>query len=375
MHTLTVMKQAPTLFDTLYRASFSKQKVSGWVSNQLMRALLVSARRFMLDDAMSAFMTELSFAGFVNKLAPSEASISPRILRHRTVLAENLRVSARLPHQVMWVEYNLQAALHRINEIYARYSNADRASETLAPKREGWLLRRYKEDESVHLMIFAGDDRPDKYGFTEWTFPVSFCWSTDDSPAPWPSILTVDEGARSDAEIALGIFGYHSPAITVCASELLEPWSRYTKETTVQSLLSEWVGTVRRVWALLAAINDIPVTRTQVRQTKGFVARGSYRRFLDHTIITLHVPQKRQTTLARQLIALARRRAHQVRGHWREDWRNPGNRTCVHQWQTDQTCALCRAHRLWIHEHQRGDASLGFVTHDYKVTHENEVTP
>lgn len=31
-----------------------------------------------------------------------------------------------------------------------------------------------------------------------------------------------------------------------------------------------------------------------------------------------------------------------------------------------------RGSRIWIREHQRGDASLGFVTHDYSVKHEHE---
>jgi hypothetical protein len=31
-------------------------------------------------------------------------------------------------------------------------------------------------------------------------------------------------------------------------------------------------------------------------------------------------------------------------------------------------CRKCGGHKLWISEHQRGDASLGFVTHDYDIT-------
>jgi hypothetical protein len=55
------------------------------------------------------------------------------------------------------------------------------------------------------------------------------------------------------------------------------------------------------------------------------------------------------------VLAGIRRRAHQVRGHWRDDWRLPkGNKT------------------LWIAEHQRGDASLGLVIHDYEITHKDE---
>lgn len=33
-------------------------------------------------------------------------------------------------------------------------------------------------------------------------------------------------------------------------------------------------------------------------------------------------------------------------------------------------CLQCDARRIWINKHQRGDASLGFVMHEYSVTHE-----
>ena len=69
-------------------------------------------------------------------------------------------------------------------------------------------------------------------------------------------------------------------------------------------------------------------------------------------MITLTVPAKRYETVAKRAIAIARRRGHQVRGHWRKDHWHPGE-------------------RIWIREHVRGDTSLGFVMHDYAVTHEN----
>jgi hypothetical protein len=40
------------------------------------------------------------------------------------------------------------------------------------------------------------------------------------------------------------------------------------------------------------------------------------------------------------------KRAHAIRGLWRKDFRRPGE-------------------RIWIRDHERGDRSLGFVTHDY----------
>ena len=57
---------------------------------------------------------------------------------------------------------------------------------------------------------------------------------------------------------------------------------------------------------------------------------------------------ERYKALARKAVTMMRRRAHQVRGHWRDDWRHPGQ-------------------KIWVKEHQRGDASLGFVLHDYTV--------
>ena len=71
-------------------------------------------------------------------------------------------------------------------------------------------------------------------------------------------------------------------------------------------------------------------------------------------VITLRVPEKADLRKVAQRVAgeIIRRRAHQVRGHWRDDWRLPkGNKS------------------LWVTEHQRGDASIGFVTHDYLVEH------
>jgi hypothetical protein len=69
---------------------------------------------------------------------------------------------------------------------------------------------------------------------------------------------------------------------------------------------------------------------------------------------------------------IVRRRAHQVRGHWRKDYRHPLLPGCVHVFDDNMTCKLCSGHKLWIAEHQRGDASLGFVTHDYEIHHDDD---
>ena len=126
------------------------------------------------------------------------------------------------------------------------------------------------------------------------------------------------------------------------------------------------------IWSLLSTINSLPISNKFVTASKGYVAKGRYRKFVDHTTITLNVPETRYRRIAAHAIAVARRRAHEVRGHWRKDHWHPLTPTCEHEWVTMEgktLCARCNGRRSWIPEHQRGDASLGFVTHDYEVHH------
>ena len=53
--------------------------------------------------------------------------------------------------------------------------------------------------------------------------------------------------------------------------------------------------------------------------------------------------------------------------------RDPAQRFAIaHRYSVQQVCERCGKHRIWVHEHQRGDASFGFVTHGYNVTHDPE---
>jgi hypothetical protein len=344
--------KSETLHDVIYRETFRSHTCAGWTSNADMRAALQDARRFVLDDNMSTFLGELATAAFVR---------SGRQMAQRMV--ETLRVSARIPHRTTWFEYNLRKTQGRTSELLGRHSDPWEL-----PKREGVLLWQHPTMDGAFQMITfldtEGDWVIDRHGYRKYTFPVATGWTTTEQCSPWPSLF--HNKSKTDSEIASGVAGYKTDTVTYCQSSLLTvpPQSEALKD-----LINEWSGLLRRIWALLATLNDIPALRTEVKQAKGFVARGRYRKFLEHTTITLNVPQKTYRKLARSLIAAAHRRAHQVRGHWRLDWRNPGNRICQHQWLADQVCSRCHAHRLWISEHQRGDASIGFVTHDYSVEH------
>lgn len=361
------MKAGPTLIDTLYRASFRSEPVMNWKSHADMRAALQGARRFVLDDSMSTFLGELSSAAFATR--PGYLWLD----RMHAKLVEQLRVSARLPHKAVWFEYNLRRAQERSMALLKNPFNP-----LDSPKTEGVLLQQHPSLETAIIMhLFSDSGEVDKKtGYQIYTFPVAYTWTTNEEQTPWQSafgdVYKLKDGFYPDAQLATGVMRYRTRCVSIAReSPLLMTVLREDADKVIY-LIKEWGGCMRRIWALLATLNDLPSQMTDIRQSKGFVAKGRYRRFLDHKVLTIHVPQKSYTKVARQLIAIARRRAHQVRGHWRMDWRNPGSSMCDHTWKADQTCSQCRAHRLWIHEHQRGDASIGFVTHDYALTHEVE---
>jgi hypothetical protein len=353
------MKSGPTLIDTLYRLSFDREPVPGWTSNAVMRERLVAARRFVLDASMSRFLADLSVTCFKSGLPATHGAV------------EQLRISARSPHKVVWIEYNLREELGRLRQLIPDEAFVSPPEPAEAPSREGWLIEQHPQlDYAFRMHVFSeAPNEPDSRGYDAWTFPFCFGWTVNDSPLPWQRNNT---GGHTAATF-VGVKNYVSPYLDVIHSDLISwPMGASPREVKLMhDLLSEWGGIMRRTWALLTTINDLPMLATDVRQSKGFVARGSYRRFLDHRVIRLNIPGKANTIkVARQLVAIARRRAHQVRGHWRQDWRHPGNRQCQHQWDTENRCVTCLGHRLWIHEHQRGDASQGFVTHDYNLTHD-----
>ena len=130
---------------------------------------------------------------------------------------------------------------------------------------------------------------------------------------------------------------------------------------------------LRRMWSLLATINDLPVVRTEIRPQRGFAARGTFRHYLSHRTITLTVPQKLYRKVARTALAIAHRRAHEVRGHWRKDWRHPLSPLCDHDFTADEkhmTCGICKGRKSWVTQHTRGDDRKGFTLHDYVVKHD-----
>jgi hypothetical protein len=279
----------------------------------------------------------------------------------------------------VWIEYDLRAYQKRSRQM----RDAEPFESPEVPETEGWLIQQHPTIDTACMMhVFNSVEDGEDAG--TWTFPFAFGWCCDDTPLPWRLIFTEAlekpfHGFTTLSSILVGLRGYERDNVNCVQSPLiLDPAKKYRK--VYQELITEWTGTLRRVWALLATIDNLPIIKGEVRQSKGFFGGHRIRKFLSHHTITLHVPAKADTrVIARKAIAIAHRKRHRVRGHWRDDWRNPPSKRCnPHIWiSVDDNvdhiqCELCRGQQIYIHKHERGDASLGWVSHDYVVKHEEE---
>lgn len=169
---------------------------------------------------------------------------------------------------------------------------------------------------------------------------------------------------------------------------VLEPcwndmWHRAGKDHTkygelIQLDVRERAGTLRRLITILALINSAPDDRVSVKSRPGSMSVGMNRlKYFDHSMITIKVPKTKSavnfyerllTRNAREM----RRRAHNVRGYWRTLERGK-KIVCRHEPMSEavdnkSSCHKCGMQIMWIPEHVRGDATLGWVNAEYQVT-------
>jgi hypothetical protein len=363
-------EQPELLIDWIYRDTFRAPR------NPELRRLLTSARRCVLSDEMAAFLYTLMVEIYAGK--PGKF-----LLRRTHRRLDDCRHFSRLPHRLTWVEYSLNAMLVReeetkgqpietrsvmyqdIDDGVLRYSDIDHhmvQSTQRRPRRVGWLLMQHDKIETAFRAdYFIGGLPPS--GKPKWTKTnMSLIWCPDEEPMPvWPGPFVQQLSALIFPSRAEDPEYQHTEGLT--QSEYVTGVRGYERDNvgmlffdrTKSNLPDLATGRARMIWAFLSTFNKVPIVGEQkIVPSRGFVARGAYHRFLEHKVLTISVPEKAGLRkVARQALAVIRRRAHQVRGHWRDDWKLPkGNKS------------------LWIAEHQRGDASLGFVTHDYKVEHD-----
>jgi hypothetical protein len=369
-----------TMADVVIKTSY---KLPNYVQSPA-RLAIATARKFVLGPDMSEFLVELARAPMKD-------------IDRAPAMMDEMRKLSRLPHAKTWIEYDPRAYQSYLHEHYPGanvltpgQTHAEADMFNILPSI-GWLLEQHESVETAFRMtpfcamtleppevtLLGATSRPKDEDFYAATFAWSYAWTTDDTPLPWKQFITSDT-TEDAATVATGVMKYNSPFIGLVRNPYA-PTRLATRRDHIIESLTEFVGELRRCFAILATINKLPVSHREVRPSKGYMAKGNYKKFVEHRVITLNVPQRvRYAALARHTFIPIRRKAHMVRGHWREDWRNPLSKTCDHQMEsigllpnkeTHNTlqCTVCKGRKIWVHEHERGDAGLGFVTHDYHI--------
>jgi len=353
------MKNPPTLADICVASALDKRVYPGsGEGTKMIREILLKvsrARKLVLDDNMSEFLADL------------HDGIIRGGMRKRQCALENARRLSRLPHALTWIEFNYPKLFDRLTFVKGYEVQGFHGPH---PSKLGWLLEQHPTNEAAFRRVEIWSS-VSKEGIA-FMHPVSMAWCSDDEPSPWRRWPI-----QEDTSGAAVVEGYSSMQAHLMATftpdistSMLNEFCRGRSEADT-AYVSKNSTTLRTTWALLATINDLPVTIERVEPSKGYVARGQYKKFLEHSVVHLTVPETRWRKLVLKAAAILRRRAHQVRGHWRRDWRNPLAPVCQHEFDEQMTCKHCRGKQLWIAEHQRGDASMGFVTHDYEVHHDD----
>lgn len=371
-------KESPTLADALIRQWLRPQyrqveRESGWLARTI-----AQSRKFVLDEKMSEFLGDLAYASLMTCNDQRKACL----------LTDAMRQAARLPHPLTFIEYDMEAKKRRVRSEFRSDPRFQLwADHVLGPKRCGWLLMQHPKLDTAFMALECASH---SYGSNDTELldiaqpsSIAYAWRVDEGPVPWPKMSIPDNWLplletvggpprrATPAGMLTGIPAYQSESLV-----LIEPphitqkfVDLYFKASSF-NVMSELASDARYLWAFLATINDLPTRVTEVKADRGYVARGRYRKFSDHKVITLTVPTTAYKRIAMRAIAVARRRRHPVRGHWRKDWRLPLSPLCEHVFLSDETsmqCKHCHGRRLWITAHERGDASLSYVLHDYNV--------
>jgi hypothetical protein len=320
------------------------------------RTLLRQARRFVIEDSMVDLV--------------ARASLQTRRLPIWIRLA-------RLPFDKVWVEYDQLAKL-------AALERAERIDGGLNPEgvsREcGMLMVRDTAHEArwvaFEFGMVDGEALPAPVAYV--IDPEGTAVTTAfDGALGMPRLSAEVPGMQEGIEYAtMGMIdqeiGGRSVAVAPWFKDrvgaVLEPLHRLAiadaKKTKGEAVVRRWAevltahvmefrGTARFLLTLMATINEEPILeyRDVAARPGGRSARGRMVPFLGHRTVALKAPKTRAIPwLTKRLTeTYGKKRRHEVSGHWRTMATTEGTK------------------RIWIESYHRGDASLGYVTHDYVV--------
>jgi len=252
-------KTPPTLADMCVTSALDKRvwgRDPGGGTKQMVDRLLKvpRARKFVLDGPMSEFMADL------------HDGILSGGLRKRNVALENARQMSRSPHPLTWIEFEFPKFFDRLRFV-KKYTmvgleNADQEQ----PAKLGWLIEQHPTNPAAfrRTEVWAGT-----LSGAAMMHPISLAWCSDDSPLPYPRWPLDEE--TSEAAVAGGYRSTQASLISTFSPDISESMLKeILRGRTLEN--SQYVirnaTTLQTTWALLATINDLPVTYEGIRRAR-----------------------------------------------------------------------------------------------------------
>ena len=347
------------------------------------------ATRFVLEDELTEYVARLS------------AQISAE--RVYQMLTE----VARLPTDLIWVEWNEKV---RVKEINAAVDNflEDTEMEHISD-RVGYLCENTGDDRAMFTMAFRDNNFDNKVTIANQPFligaekvymsPVGFelnfsgAYSEEESRRRVADFLYDDDEKSIEGFINTGMSGYNSfesfqsanreasrqllsrwwtanmagekmleliDSIVACQTHAVHWWchtdnGKFDSEMLARAssmALTSAEGDARFMICLLGVLNfDWFINEPTRKFAHTRVRYGKVRKGNEYRVITLKLPKKtgQVVNIDQHEEATTTKRLHEVRGHW-----------CVRRKS---------GKRYWRKAHKRGDKSIGTITKDYKLDH------
>ena len=347
------------------------------------------ATRFVLEDELTEYVARLS------------AQISAE--RVYQMLTE----VARLPTDLIWVEWNEKV---RVKEINAAVDNflEDTEMEHISD-RVGYLCENTGDDRAMFTMAFRDNNFDNKVTIANQPFligaekvymsPVGFelnfsgAYSEEESRRRVADFLYDDDEKSIEGFINTGMSGYNSfesfqsanreasrqllsrwwtanmagekmleliDSIVACQTHAVHWWchtdnGNFDSEMLARAssmALTSAEGDARFMICLLGVLNfDWFINEPTRKFAHTRVRYGKVRKGNEYRVITLKLPKKtgQVVNIDQHEEATTTKRLHEVRGHW-----------CVRRKS---------GKRYWRKAHKRGDKSIGTITKDYKLDH------
>lgn len=152
----------------------------------------------------------------------------------------------------------------------------------------------------------------------------------------------------------------------------------YVRKLQANFTSTEALGTARIVLAALAILSlrnhEIVEVDTPRRKPGMIRHKNLMTPYFSESVVKLRVPETKFVRALKKIAQASRKRRHHVIGHWAN---KGGDKACEHVWRivdvNHKECPLCGRKRWWRNEHDRGDASLGWVQHvRYDVTTDDD---